>query len=254
MERSHRIMRSGRTAVVLLVLGGVTSVGVAWGLAAWLPHRGWSETWFTRPPSPTGVFLHVTRYDTVGALRRTWVCQRAGDDILPFTTRAIDTDWRKATRLTSISASGWPRWGTTADAEAAPTEGYSECLEHATGWPVLAGWYEFRASHSTQLPRVTGGIDLSPESPQYWEALSVRALPLRPIWPGLAADTAFYAGAWWLLLLAPGRLRRTLRRRRGRCTRCGYDRAGLTPGAPCPECGGEPAASQGPGCCASING
>jgi hypothetical protein len=34
-----------------------------------------------------------------------------------------------------------------------------------------------------------------------------------------------------------------IRRRRGRCTTCGYDRHGLAEGAPCPECGG-PSADQ----------
>lgn len=52
---------------------------------------------------------------------------------------------------------------------------------------------------------------------------------------------------WWLLLgvaAAPGLwmlhrsvIRPARRRARGRCPRCAYDLAGLTPG-PCPECGG----------------
>jgi hypothetical protein len=58
-----------------------------------------------------------------------------------------------------------------------------------------------------------------------------------PIWPGLAADTAFYAGAWWLILLAPRRIRRVLRKRGGRCVKCGYDLAGLAQAGACPECG-----------------
>jgi hypothetical protein len=32
----------------------------------------------------------------------------------------------------------------------------------------------------------------------------------------------------------------TIRRRRGRCTTCGYDRRGLAAGAKCPECGTVP--------------
>src|SRR5262245_20503685 len=49
-----------------------------------------------------------------------------------------------------------------------------------------------------------------------------------PLWPLTAALVALAA--------IPPALRRH-RRRAGRCTTCGYDRHGLTPDAPCPECG-----------------
>ncbi len=61
------------------------------------------------------------------------------------------------------------------------------------------------------------------------------AIPLRPIWPGLLANTLFYA-ALTLVLLAGLRLRRTRRRRaHGRCVACGYE-LGEGVGV-CPECG-----------------
>lgn len=59
-------------------------------------------------------------------------------------------------------------------------------------------------------------------------------LPLRPVWPGFAVNAAFYAGMCWVLLAAPGVVRRWRRRRRGACAACGYDLAGLEA---CPECG-----------------
>lgn len=40
------------------------------------------------------------------------------------------------------------------------------------------------------------------------------------------------------VLFAPGPVRPSRRRAKGRCTGCGYDRAGLAEGAACPECGG----------------
>jgi hypothetical protein len=49
-----------------------------------------------------------------------------------------------------------------------------------------------------------------------------------PLWP--------FASALLILFALPFTIRR-LRRRAGRCTTCGYDRRGLTPDAPCPECG-----------------
>jgi hypothetical protein len=63
-----------------------------------------------------------------------------------------------------------------------------------------------------------------------------RILPLRPIWPGFLFNTLIYAAALWGLLFTPGVLRRTVRRRRGRCTRCAYDLRGIEHDV-CPECG-----------------
>ncbi|HVU64866.1 MAG TPA: hypothetical protein VHC70_12875, partial [Phycisphaerales bacterium] len=61
--------------------------------------------------------------------------------------------------------------------------------------------------------------------------------PVMPIWSGLALNTLFYGTIAWGLLFLPGTVRRWRRRRGGRCVKCGYDRAGLAAGAPCPECG-----------------
>ena len=60
-------------------------------------------------------------------------------------------------------------------------------------------------------------------------------LPLAPIWPGLLANAAIYAGVFGMPW-AFGILRRRARIRRGCCPRCGYDLRGGSTG-PCPECG-----------------
>jgi hypothetical protein len=68
------------------------------------------------------------------------------------------------------------------------------------------------------------------------------ALPWMTAWPGFAINTVFYAAVLWMLFAVPGAVRRFVRRRRGRCTRCGYDLRGQ-PQPPesghktCPECG-----------------
>ena len=59
-------------------------------------------------------------------------------------------------------------------------------------------------------------------------------LPVVPL-PGLAADTALFGGALFLVWSAPGVLRRRHRLARGWCVACGYDLKGTA--GPCPECG-----------------
>jgi hypothetical protein len=63
-------------------------------------------------------------------------------------------------------------------------------------------------------------------------------IPLCPIWPGLAIDTAFYAAIWCALLLvfmfSPRHVLRVRRLARGLCPRCCYPFHGAER---CPECG-----------------
>lgn len=69
----------------------------------------------------------------------------------------------------------------------------------------------------------------------------IRILPTVPILHGFLIDTLFYAGCWWIVPVAFLEWRRWRRRRRGdRCVTCGY----LSGGLPvykgeviCPECG-----------------
>ena len=62
------------------------------------------------------------------------------------------------------------------------------------------------------------------------------AILLRPIWPGFAINTLFYATILWLLIPGPFALRGFIRRKRGQCPACGYP-AGES--AVCSECGKE---------------
>ena len=60
----------------------------------------------------------------------------------------------------------------------------------------------------------------------------------KPIWPGFAINTVFYAFILWLLFAAPFAVRRRRRIRRGLCPKCAYDLRGTPDGATaCPECG-----------------
>ena len=63
---------------------------------------------------------------------------------------------------------------------------------------------------------------------------SVRYVPVRPLWPGFAINTLFYAAILWLLFAAPFALRRRRRIKRGLCPKCAYP---VGTNARCTECG-----------------
>lgn len=130
-------------------------------------------------------------------------------------------------------------WGTFARAEP-PPKPFTMGSDAAFGWPLPCLWYQIyttlnRFTLTTVTDELHGGYILrgTPES----RGDRYRVLPLRPYYPGLAANTAFYAAMWALLLFGPGRIRRIARRRRGLCVTCGYNRSGTPGAAPCPECG-----------------
>lgn len=129
------------------------------------------------------------------------------------------------------------------------------------GWPTLSlrQWYYQRDQSwphpilaVAQTPGLSlhGGIQAWPDAAQPYFNQTRFALPLLPLWPGFAINTSFYGLLLFIAWRVPGVVCRTLRRRRGRCAACGYDRGGLHADAACPECGtrvavasgGEPAA------------
>ncbi len=98
------------------------------------------------------------------------------------------------------------------------------------GWPMRsmgAVWVD----DSSLNPSHVGAVRFHRDGATHFDILA-----LRPIWPGFAINTTFYAGILWLLIPGPFALRRLIRQRRGLCPACGYD---LRHGEheACPECG-----------------
>jgi hypothetical protein len=120
------------------------------------------------------------------------------------------------------------------------------------GWPCLclqAEWeHKFETGDGLQTqaqnPQITttGFLLLADRLglPSFYSQLP-RLLPLRPIWPGFAINTLFYAAILWLLFAAPFALRRMRRIKRGLCPACAYP---VGTSAVCTECG-EPVNSGG---------
>jgi len=75
---------------------------------------------------------------------------------------------------------------------------------------------------------------LLPKRLQFFQRRGVEFLPIRPLWPGFAVNTVFYATTLWLLACGPFVLRRFIRIRRGLCPACAYP---MGPSEVCSECG-----------------
>ena len=92
---------------------------------------------------------------------------------------------------------------------------------------VQSGWPSRSMEGSMRMPR-RGPPVLS------YVLRSGGLLPLRPIWPGFAINTLFYATILWLWIYSLSALSRFLRVRRGLCPKCAYP---MGESAICSECG-----------------
>jgi hypothetical protein len=97
----------------------------------------------------------------------------------------------------------------------------------AAGFPLRAfqgerwSWWRWDSFQQTMI----GGVSRN----TFWKVDSLELrdkdellLPYRPIWPGFATNTLFYAAILWLIFAVPGRVRRRRRIRRGVCPACAY--------------------------------
>ena len=205
----HRIFR----LVVFLVLGMLLATLVAWLLTEYQPVRvNWLDARLMgRAQEP---LWDVRTYSRRGAMR---IESDAG------MTRVL-REPRQA-----------PHWSR---ASVAPTkedvEARLHVVENAYGWPMLSHFHRETTRHGEDLAVFEWSATVP--DPSKRGRTANRELPLGPIWPGLAINTILYAALLWLLTLGPFTLRRVLRRKRGRCIKCGYDLRGAEHEV-CPECG-----------------
>lgn len=97
-----------------------------------------------------------------------------------------------------------------------------------------AGWPWSAASGRGLLDGTPSRVWSEWQSAVKLGSLTMR-VPVRPIWPGLLANTVFYAGALFGVLVCLRVWRTRRRRARGRCVACNYQ---LGEGiSVCPECG-----------------
>ncbi len=247
-----------RSSTLALFVGLVGSLLVAWGGAAY--------QYNLRPGIDHG---HWDKDKCFYSGERTFACDRyslvfpsCGNDPVPPPERWPPQFLRDQRERTEggkrrwndrLVAAGWPRRCVIGGARSARTtklvfEDETVVITPSIQLEDYVDREDFLALESEHAWTGRQAIVLDHHehmTPHGFPRQEVLALPYRPIWSGLATNTALFGGVWWLAIPARRGARRALRSRRGRCTACGYDLAG-DPDAGCPECGLglEPAAPQ----------
>ena len=107
------------------------------------------------------------------------------------------------------------------------------------GWPMLClRSFDHRFATQQRTDELSTPFQRGIMVPQQWlrpTGSPQVCLPVMPIGPGFAINTAFYAMTVWLLLTARGAVRRHIRTRRGQCPTCAYP---VGASDVCTECGG----------------
>jgi hypothetical protein len=220
--------------LVFLLAGALVNVGVAWIVAAAIePDRAL----MTAEPSRGLTAADHPRWKvTVGtALGSTLVGSSATREPPPrgnlpanATQQEIDAWMRGQAVREPRDIVEVPSWSRAARPPTAGDYESPQLWEDARGWPMrsLAAFVgeggTFRAG--LRIGGTAGALGFP------------RGLPLKPLWPGFAANTVLYAAILWLLIPGPFALRRLIRRGRGRCPACGYDLKHAAHES-CPECG-----------------
>ena len=232
--------------VVFLLLGAIVNVGVAWGCALGLPlltaNGPFGRSGATGDRAPYWV---VDQLQRPGAMRYVWMDVPVDFDNAP----GIDLDIFE--EIEPVDLDGLPRWSRL-DYSKPPPQKYRGWgvvfIDDGRGWPLLAmssfsglgvdpvaDAFLAKSSDGFSVPDSLRSQPLFADIEAEWFNRPI--VPLRPIWAGFAINTIFYAAILWLLALVPFTVRRMIRRRRGRCIKCGYDLHGHSGGAVCPECG-----------------
>lgn len=198
---------------------GVALCWVQAALAAWL-FAPPTIPWPTYPGLPVGVFRGAggqTRVDD--SFTRTL----APDDLGALGRVVAETFYHGSNTVFAHSFD---------PADQGP---YYQIAVERYGWPVACwdAWHGVNDQVLWGIP-VSGPKARKNNGPISSAPLALPVLPLvETVWLSSAVWGAVAFGGWRLVRRTSERLRRPP----GTCVSCGYNRAGLAKGAPCPECG-----------------
>ena len=256
MGRSSRRIARHALYALLLLLGGLLLSWAVSVVAARLDDSAEDPWWQSRPLNRGVVLPRLTeaRWEAPGEPTRVEFRPR----IPPAWYRAL------ADRLVERHA-GPERWASIQDPGSARavihawegTEYRSvrwaageHIVYHRLGWPwrCFESWW-FIDPNPSLKPMLTPalGVQLGIyEKDAYNVFAAPRLTPVVPVFPELLWSVLFYSAILAAVISGPRAARGWLRRRRGVCVRCGYNRNGIACSALCPECGhAGPAPRQG---------
>ena len=198
--------------VVILLLGAIVNVAVAWGCATWIvPLTNDWATWQRQLNTPL-------RSDY-----RKWWATHAPSGFQKEPVAAV-----RSANVGVTHVSMWKPVAFTPEG----TFDYDLVKRIRAGLPLRAvegAYWRAAGTPTAGTPKVI------PDAAVVLPADRLKIL-LRPVWPGFAINTVFYAAIVWGLTLGPFTARRLIRRKRGHCIDCGYDLSHADHEA-CPECG-----------------
>ncbi len=243
-------IRPLRRAAISLLAGFALTVAVSWGLSLWQDVSYTNNAMRTRgvraldPAAGEGTgSLTVERFAATGAVFFETSVMPGGASVSTFaglatpaagpdpTPEQVVPEWIRPCVIPWTNG-GWP-----------PDDPVNYAYVDATGWPMLALWCSYtleRPTPGTLTARAKGAISLPGKiraKGSWFGGGYPPSLPLRPRWSGLLVNSLFYAALVGALVFGIPVARRLMRRRAGRCERCGYDLRGTPRGMACPECG-----------------
>ena len=210
LSRFHQIL-------CYLILGMLVSAVVAWSSSVFVDVGALRAHFLTRHhrTAQSGI---VWEFDLLQRGESVWILRQA-----------IDT--RRSAERYSVDSGPW--WSALlTPPEIRQERSFTMFGEDARGWPLPCLVSEYEVQPDLIVWRVISGIPvgLPPRS-----AFKIpHALPIRPIWLGLLANTALYAVVAATVIKSLSRLRRLNRIKHSRCPRCGYPKCDAVA---CSECG-----------------
>lgn len=213
--------------LICLIVGAITTVGVAWGQAYVFPVR------------PRSIEMNPVRYVINGreVNEKAFVGRSLAGGIC--SVRRVKTG--DGQELGSEKKSRVPAW----TGAILPFEefrqgryGFEIRVFEGRGFPFVAlrTEYEFEARVGPALSFLERGIALPRERYVLHARIQRIVLPTEVNWPGFLGNTGIVASVIWLVWPLKAHIVRTRRKRRGQCLACGYSLQGLC-SAKCPECG-----------------
>ena len=229
-----------------LLAGAVVNVAVAWGIALRVTDSGpLLLRTYVRGPDEWWIAWRYSGFGSSWIRSQQW-CGEPSSYFLPDSAAAVTrpnptSDPRNSAIPPSEIMPDWPGLRIPTSEFEAGLLRYQRRTFEGRGWPALSMWCE---DSRLTIPFVldSPNIEAAKDAIATPFGKGAYGLPLRPIWPGFAISTTFYAAVLWLpfgpfaLWRFIRRRRGLIRRRRGLCPECAYP---LGESSLCTECGRE---------------